>query len=74
MLVPIRLTSRQTRGWMSGSTGSVKGGTKIRGPVEPIWCSSSQTWGNHSRYAARVMAWVSFCVSMNQSRLLSWPT
>ena len=32
----------------SGSTGSEYGGTKMRGPVVPIWCSSSQTCGSHS--------------------------
>ena len=46
----------------------------MRGPVEPIWCSSSQTCGSHSWYTARETACVSFWVSMNQSRLSSWPT
>ena len=45
---PIMLTSRMTSGSMSGSSGSAYGGTNIRGPLVPIWCSSRKTCGNQS--------------------------
>ena len=48
MFAPIRFTSRQISGWTSGSTGSANGGMNIRGPSEPIWCSSTKTCGFHS--------------------------
>ena len=54
--------------------GSVAGMTKMRAPLPPIWCSSSHTAGNQSLQSSRAVSWLSFCVNMYMSRLLSWPT
>ena len=48
MLVPTRLTPRQTEGWMLGSGGSMNGGTKSRAPLLPFWCSSMWICGSQS--------------------------
>ena len=54
--------------------GSVAGMTKMRAPLLPIWCSSSQTDGYQSCHSSFAVSWLSFCVNMYMSRLLSWPT
>ena len=73
MAVPTRLVASTTIGSRFGFTGSLNGGTNIRAPRLPIWCTSHTTSGNHSRYSTRDNTRVSVWVSMNQSRLLSCP-
>src|SRR6185503_7274488 len=70
---PTRFIAATSEGSRLGFTGSVNGGTKSRTPFEPIWWTSYTTSGNHSVYSIRVTRRVSACVTMNQSRLLSWP-
>jgi len=56
---------------MFSAMGSWLGGTKKRGPVSPIWCFSTITWGNQSVLKMRLMARVSDWVRATKSRLLS---
>ena len=49
MLVPSRSACRKMSECTSGASGSACGGTNMRGPVLPIWCSSRKACGNQRR-------------------------